>query len=203
MNKDQNELTNQSESPSDIFGDDWQTLQQDWQQQPYKKSDVEKLLKQSKRRTLWAKGILVLDILATLFLVVMSVIGLLAGDWGTAVMSYLIIGSLLSIVFVYYEFKIRLGAWKKACDSPDRAIVNAVQGCTSSIRYIKLIKFSCWVMFLLFNLFAVAFSQESGKPIWPLVVELNFMILSCYLITHWFHRKRKAELERLQQWLSK
>jgi len=203
MNSEQNNQLEQSTSPSDIFGDDWQMLTQDWQAQPYKKSDIDKLLKQTKRRTLWAKAILALDVIATLFLIGASILGLIEGDWGTAVMGYLIAGSIFSVVFVYYEFKIRLGAWKKACDSPERAVTNALRGCESSIKYIKLIKISCWILIALVITFGLAFSQETGKPAWPIILEMSLMVLACYGITHWFHRKRKIEHSRIQQMLSK
>ncbi|WP_448546630.1 hypothetical protein [Thalassotalea fusca] len=199
MNKEQDKSLEQSTSPSDVFGDDWQLLTEDWQEQPFKKSDIDKLLKQTKRRTLWAKAILWLNILATIFLVVMTVVFSQNEEIGTMTVVYFAVSSLLCIVFVYYEVKIRSKAWKKACDSPERALDNALRGCLSSLRYIKLIKIYYWLMIVLVGLFAKELSTELNISVWSIITEIYGMILVCYLVTHWFHRKRLAELKRLQQ----
>lgn len=186
----QAELTN-------VLDEQWLSLSQDWQSQPYEKTDIQALLKQTKKRTLLAKSLLVVDVIATLGLIIALLVGLYQGDWGTATIIYLAFGAVTSVVFVYYEIKIRLRIWQHSCDSPDKAIVNAIAGVESSIKYIKLIKLSCWLLLPAVNWYIYVMIGETEKSTWLPFFVINMVIVSLWLISHWFHQKRTKELIQL------
>jgi hypothetical protein len=177
--------------------ENWLILSRDWQAQPFEKTDINKLLKQTKRRTLWAKSLLAIDIIATLGLIIALMVGLYQGDWGTATIAYFTFGSLGSVVFVYYEIEIRLRIWQRSCDSPDKAVENAIAGVESSIKYIKLIKWSCWLLLPVVNWYIYAMIEASEKSPLPAFIFINVFVLSMWLVTHWFHKKRDEELAQL------
>ncbi|PKI13935.1 hypothetical protein [Colwellia sp. 12G3] len=175
----------------------WLLLSQDWQSQPYEKTDIPALLKQTKKRTLLAKSLLVIDVIATLGLIIALLVVLYQGGWGTATIAYLAFGSIMSVAFVYYEIKIRLRIWQQSCDSPDKAVANAIAGVKSSISYIKLIKLSCWLLLPVVNWYVYVMIEESEKSPWPPFFAINTFIIIMWLITHWFHKKRARELSQL------
>ena len=146
-----------------VLDEQWLSLSQDWQSQPYEKTDIQTLLKQTKKRTLLAKSLLLIDAIATLGLIIALLVGLYQGDWGTATIAYLAFGAITSVVFVYYEIKIRLRIWQHSCDSPDKAVANAIAGVESSIKYIKLIKLSCWLLLPAANWYVYAMIGESEQ----------------------------------------
>ncbi len=177
--------------------ENWLLLSRDWQSQPYEKTDIQALLTQTKKRTLLAKSLLAIDIIATVGLIIALLVALYQGDWGRATIAYLAFGSLMSVVFVYYEIKIRLRIWQQCCDSPDKAVANAIAGVESSIKYIKLIKLSCWLLLPVANWYVYVMIEESEKSPWPPFIVMNSFILVMWLITHWFHKKRLKELSQL------
>jgi len=180
-----------------LLDEQWLELSQDWQSQPYEKADIQTLLKQTKKRTLQAKSLLALDIIATVGLFIALFVGLYQGDWGNATIAYLAFGSIGSLVFVYFEVKIRLQIWRQSCGSPDKAVANAIVGVESSIRYIKLIKLSCWLLLPAANWYIFVMLEESQKSPWPPFITMNSFVIVMWLITHWFHVKRKKELIQL------
>ncbi len=179
--------------------EDWLLLSQDWQAQPFEKTDIKALLKQTKKRTLLAKSLLAIDVIATFGIFIALLVGLYQGDWGTATISYLLFGFITSVVFVYYEIKIRLRIWQHSCDSPDKAVANAIAGVESSIKYTKLIKLSCWVLLPVVNWYVYVMIQESEKSPWPPFFVMNSFILVMWFITHWFYLKREKELQQLSK----
>lgn len=182
------------EPDTSALDDNWLALSRDWQSQPYEKTDIQALLKQTQKRTLLAKSLLAIDIIATVAIIIALLVGLYKGDWSTATIAYLTFGSLGSIVFVYYEIKIRLRIWQHSCDSPDNAVANAISGVESSIKYIKLIKLSCWFLLPAANWYIYVMIKESEKSPWPPFIVMNSFVIVMWLITHWFHKKRSGEL---------
>lgn len=180
-----------------ILDEQWLSLSQDWQSQPYEKADIQALLKQTKKRTLLAKSLLAIDAIATVGLIIALLVGLYQGDWGTATIAYLAFGAITSVVFVYYEIKIRLRIWQHSCDSPDKAVANAIAGVESSIKYIKLIKLSCWLLLPAANWYVYAMIGESEKSPWPPFFVINIIVVSLWFLSHWFHKKRAKELSQL------
>ena len=177
--------------------EDWLNLSQDWQTQPYAKTDISKLVKQTKNRTLKAKLLLAINVFFTLAVVSTLFIALYQGDWDMPTLAYLGFGSIGSIIFVYYEFKIRLSVWSHLCDSPDKAIANAIAGAESSINYLKLTKLSFYILLPVVNYYLYVMSQTSDTPVWVPLSMINFIILISWLITHWFHKKRLRERSQL------
>lgn len=176
--------------------ENWLLLSQDWQAQPFEKTDIQALLKQTKKRTLLAKSLLALDVIATMGIFIALLVGLYQGDWGTATISYLLFGFITSVIFVFYEIKIRLRIWQHSCDSPDKAVENAIAGVESSIKYTKLIKLSCWILMPVANWYVYVMIQESEKSPWPPFLVMNSFIIIMWLITHWFYLKRDKELKQ-------
>jgi len=193
-----NENEEPSSKESNILDEQWLALSQDWQTQPFEKTDISALLKQTKKRTFLAKLLLAIDIIATIGLFIALFVALYQGDWGRATVAYLAFGSIGSLVFVCYEIKIRLRIWQHCCDSPDKAIENAISGIESSIRYIKLIKLSCWLLLPAVNWYIYAMLEESEKSPWPPFIFINVFVLVMWSITHWFHLKRKKQLSQLK-----
>jgi len=187
----------QTTSDEQALEDSWLLLSQDWQSQPYEKTDVQALLKQTKKRTLLAKSLLFIDMAATLGLIIALLVGLYRGDWGTATIAYLAFGSVGSLVFVYYEVKIRLHIWQHCCDSPDKAVANAISGIESSIRYVKLTKISCYFLLPAANWYAYAMQQETDNSSWLPILGMNVCLLLMWSLTHWFHVKRNKQLRQL------
>lgn len=193
-NKKELEPTSSSEQELD---ESWLSLTQDWQAQPFVKSDISALLKQTQRRTLWAKSLLVFDMVVTLGVILVFFFGLYQGDWHSATITYLGLGGLFSLIFVIYEIKIRQQVWQHHCDSPDNAIINAIAGCQSSIKYVLLLKYSTWVIVPLANWYLFVMVSESEKSPWPPFVVMNIFVIAMWGVSHFFHLKRKRELTQL------
>lgn len=191
---------NDSSIDTSIIDEQWQEITQDWQSQPVEKTDINALLKRTRRRSLWAKSCLVLNIIATLGLLAGFVLGVLNGNFGTPWSIYLGLGGTMSLVFVYYEVKIRWQVWRQLNDSPDQAIVNAINACESSIKYMVLSKWSCLPFGLLGNWFVYSISQQAHKSSLGAFIFINVFIVVVYVFADIIHRKRKkehAELTRL------
>lgn len=184
-------------SDSNLLDDQWLTLSQDWQSQPYQKTDIQTLLKQTKKRTQQAKLLLALDIIATIGLFITLLVGLYQGDWQAATITYLIFGVITSLVFVYYEIQIRLRIWQHSCDSPDKAVANAIAGIESSIKYIKLIKLSCWLLLPVANFYLYVVLEASEKSPWLAFFAMNTFIFSMWFLANWFYKKRNKQLSQL------
>lgn len=203
-NESSSNMSPSSEQPVDepaldnpLLDDNWLQLSQDWQAQPYEKTDIPALVKQTRKRTLYAKVLLAINVIATLSVCIALLVALYQGDWGTPTIAYLAFGSIGSIIFVYYEMKIRLRIWRQCCDSPDKAITNAVAGIESSITYIKLTKFSFWLSFPVVNWYVYVMYDASEKSVWPPLLFINSFVVIGWSVTHWFHLKRKKELTQL------
>lgn len=181
----------------------WAEMTQDWQSQSYTKTDIDKLLKQTKQRTFWAKCLLAIDIIATVGIIFTALYMWLSGSKDRATTIYLGGAGVFSIVFVFYAIKVRLFAWRVNSGCPDKAIEHAINGCESSIHYIKLIKFSCYVIwpFAHWYLFAVA-EQLDKSPLSSLVF-INALTLIIWFVSDKYHQKRMAELKQLKNVLSK
>ena len=176
---------------------DWLHITQDWQNQPFEKTDIRKLVKQTKNRTLKAKLLFAINVFCTLAIVSTFFIALYQGDWDMPTLAYLGLGSIGSIIFIYYELKIRLSVWSHLCDSPDKAIANAIAGVESSINYLKLTKLSFYILLPVVNYYLYVMSKISGTPLWISLSMINFIMLISWLITHWFHKKRLQERSKL------
>ncbi|MDP7593279.1 MAG: hypothetical protein QF552_11430 [Litorilituus sp.] len=199
LNEDQN--NDLVDSP--MLDEQWLELTEDWQSQPYEKTDIKALLKQTRRRTYWAKALLALNVLATLGMLLGFFYGLSQGRFGTSMNTFLGICGVLSTAFVIYEIKIRFTTWQNCCDSPDKAIDSAIAGCESSLKYIVLTKLAFLPFWLLANWFFYSISIEESRAMWPSLIFINVYLVICYLVTERFHRKRKKEYKQLLSMKSK
>lgn len=187
-----------SASSQEALDNTWAELAQDWQSQPYEKVDVQALLTQTKKRTYWAKFLLGLNILATISIIIVVIVMWLRNSQDKTTMTYLIFAAVGSIVFVYYEIKIRLNAWQQISTSPDLAVKYAIKGIESSINYIRLTKFSCWFFVPAGNWYVIEMAQQSDKPLWLGLIMMNSAMALIWGMTHFFHLKRKTELAKLK-----
>jgi hypothetical protein len=181
-----------------LSDNDWLAMSEDWQSQPFTKMDIQRLTKQTQRRTLWAKVCLTLNTIGTLIIILLFFYGLRQGNFSQTVNIYLGIGSLLALIFNGYELKIRLKAWQTCCESPDKAIQHAMTGIESSIKYCRLTKLSMVSLFILLNWFFYAVSSQSEKSIWPLLIVTNGFVVIVCILSDIIQRKRKAEYQRLE-----
>lgn len=187
-----------SESSQEALDNTWVELTQDWQSQPYEKVDVQALLSQTQKRTFWAKFLLALNILATVCFIVVVIVMWLSNSQDKTTMTYLIFAAVGSVIFVYYEIKIRLIAWQQVSASPDMAVKNAIKGIESSINYIRLTKFSCWFLVPAGSWYVIEMAKQNDKSMWLGLIIMNVSVGVMWGVTHLFHRKRKAELAKLK-----
>jgi hypothetical protein len=186
-----------------MLDDEWAEMTQDWQSQPFVKTDINKLLKQTKQRTLIAKLLLSLDILATMGMFVAGIYMWINNSKDEATIIYLVGGGALSVIFVYFAVKFRVTAWRANCGSPDKAIEHAIAGCKSSLSYIKLVKLSCFVICPVSNWYLFTASQEMSKSPMYGFIFLNALLIAIWLISHTFYAKRNKELKFLKSIHSK
>jgi len=189
----------ENEETSSVLDEQWSMLADDWQSQPTPKTDVNALLKQTQRRTLWAKAIIAIDLIATLFILLALVYVYQNHPEDTATLYYLGFGFVASVVFCYYEIKIRLENWSLAEKTPSDAIENAKNGCLYSIRYIKLIKVTSYLMIFAVNWYVYEVAESAGKEPWIGMGIVSACVVLMYAVSHWFEVKRKKELARLEQ----
>ncbi|GLX79259.1 hypothetical protein tinsulaeT_25990 [Thalassotalea insulae] len=176
----------------------WLTLTQDWQAQPFEKTDISALLSQTKRRTWWAKGCFILNILATFLSLVGFIYGVVNGQLGQPINSFLGLGGLMSVFFVCYEFKIRRESWSKINNSPEQAIDNALAGYQSSLKYMLLTKWSCVPFAVLANWLVYSVAQQSGRLKLTELVFINLVLVSTFVVAEVLYRKRKKEYQQLR-----
>jgi hypothetical protein len=187
----------EDQGETSVLDEQWAVITQDWQTQPVQETDVVALLKQTKRRMLWAKVFLTLNVIAVVGIFIYFIIGLSQGDLGTPMNTYLGMSGLVMTIFVYYEIKIRLQTWRQCCDSPDKAIDNAIAACQSSIKYMILNKLACIPFTIMGNWFVVVMAFENDKPIWTGLIFVNVILITIYIVSDKFHKKRKEEYQRL------
>jgi hypothetical protein len=187
------------EDSTEVFDDTWAELTQDWQAQPTIKADITALVKRTRRRTLGAKFCFALNILVTLGLLLVFSYGVYDGQWGEPVNIYIGLGSVLSIIFVYFEAKIRIATWSQLSDSPEKAIDNAIASSESSMKYMWITKVSILPCLPLLNWFVYTVGQTSDKAIFPAYLMANGIMLIIYIVADYLHRKRKREYQHLLQ----
>lgn len=182
---------------TNMLDEQWASLSQDWQEQPYEKTDIKALAKRTSRRTFWAKTYFILNIITTVSFFAAFVYGIFMGEFGSAWNTYLGGGGLISLVFIYYEADIRMKTWRKMSDSPDQAIDNAIAEVQSSMKYMLLIKWSSIPFGVLVNWFVFSFKMEQEKS--PIVglAYANGIIIIMYIWAEIIQRKRKKEYSTL------
>lgn len=178
-----------------ILDEQWAEMSQDWQSQPVPTTDVIVLLKKTQRRNRHSKILFAADSIVTILLIISFIYGLYVDDWSTPTMNYLGFGSLASIGFVAYSFKIRLNAWNMIAQSPDKAIETAIATCKSSIQYLKMMKYSTYIFFLPMNWYVWEMSKFNDKPVLRGIIVANLILLVIYL---WAHKRQLVRTQELQ-----
>jgi hypothetical protein len=182
---------------SKIEEETWAELTQDWQSQATPKTDVAALVKSTRKRMRAAKFCFALNIIATLGLILAFFYGIFDGQWGKPFNVYLGLGGLLSVVFVYFETKVRLATWAQISDSPEKAIENAIASSESSMKYMLITKISFLPFLPLINWFIYTVSQTNNKDALPGYLMANGFMLGVYLVVEYLHQKRKREYQQL------
>lgn len=199
-----NETTNQQQADHTRdklakADDRWAELTQDWQAQPTAKTDITALMKRTRRRTYGAKFCFALNIIATLGLFIAFLYGIYHGEFAEPFNIYLGLGSLLSVIFVYFETKIRLAIWSQLSNSPEKAIDNAIASSESSMKYMWFTKISFVPFLPLVNWFVYSESQANDKVALPAYLLINGFMLVVFIMVSYLHRKRKQEYQQLLQ----
>lgn len=184
---------------TDTLNDTWAALSQDWQSQPTPKADIVALVKRTRKRTWQAKLVYALDVTLTLAIVIFFFYGVYDGQWGEPTNIYAGLGGFAAVIFVYFETKIRIAAWSHLCDSPEKAIDNAIAGSESAMKYLLFSKFSLIPLLPLVNWYVYAMSQTSDKSVWIVYLMMNSFMFVVYLVVEILHRKRKKEYFQLLQ----
>ncbi|MGB1263452.1 MAG: hypothetical protein ACPG52_11110 [Cognaticolwellia sp.] len=184
---------------SKVLDDTWTELAQDWQAQPTPSTDILALVKRTKRRTQGAKLFFALNIIVTLGLVFAFLFGVYDGQWGEPFNIYIGLGSLLSIIFIYFETKIRITSWSQLSDSPEKAIDNAIASSKSSMKYMLISKVSILPFLPLLNWFVYTVDQTSDIAVLPAYLMSNGFLLVAYIVLDYLHRQRKQEYQHLKQ----
>jgi len=194
---------NEDESPdTSVLDEQWAEMSQDWQTQPFVKTDMSSVVQRTKQSIFRAKALLAFDVFGTVLLLFAVVYGYFIAHWQTPTLIYLGIAGFLSIFFVYYEIKIRLSSWRLFEINPENIIDNAIANVKASIQYIKLIKLSCYAIIPLMNWYIVEMVTLKEKPLLVPLVLSNGFILVMFLISHYFHLKKNKELEQIESYNS-
>ena len=172
---------------------DWQALSQDWQSQPYQKSDIKALIKQTRRRVLWSKSILALDLISTLALIVLFFVGLYQETLAIATLFYIGFGAIVSVAFCVYTFRFRFNVWRQVAQSPDNAIPNAMANCQASIRYLKVCKWFAYILFPVANWYIYEVAKVNETPLLRGIIFANALIIAVWGGCHYFQKKRHKE----------
>lgn len=186
-----------NELGAETSDDAWVELTQDWQAQPTPKTNISALVKRTRKRTRQAKLVFVLDITFALAILLFFFYGVYDGQWGEPTNIYAGLGGLAACIFVYFETKIRVAAWSHLCDSPEKAIDNAIAGSESAIKYLLFSKISLLPLLPLMNWYIYAMGKSSDKAAWMPYIMINGFILVVYLVVDLLHKKRKKEYKQL------
>jgi len=187
----------------DPLDDKWLQLTQDWQSQPYEKIDIPALVKQTKKRILWAKVILVLDVIATIGLWLSFIASCFDIEgWGKATVAYLGYGAIFSTIYVYYEIKFRRATWQITTTDPEHAVEVALKGIDAALNYCKMIKWSAYALFPAVNLFVIAMSEDDSDKLIHGLIFANSLIVFTWGLGQHFFKKRQQEKVQLMSKLS-
>ena len=181
----------------DPLDGDWADIAGDWQRQPTKKVDTTRLLKKIRRRILVAKGILVADVVATLGLFSVFIYTWFSEGWSRTEQIFLGFVTLGSIVYVYYEYQARKGTWQVNVPGSDSVLQQAIKGCESSLKFLRVMKLYTWLLLPLANWFAYSMAELRDKPAWKALLFVNLVCLAMLAVTIWYEKRRQKELASL------
>jgi len=173
----------------------WDDLMEDWQSQPYEKVDIDKLVKQMKKRTFFAKAVLFLDVIATisLFSALYYVLTEEPDDVATAI--YVGIGAVGSLIYTIIEFNIRIKTWRLDASDPKQAFEKNISGLKGAIQYANLWIYSCYIMFPMVNWYIWELGKTTEKSVLPAYLFANGLVAIMIIGAYLYKAKRVKELE--------
>jgi hypothetical protein len=177
----------------------WDDLVSDWQTQPYEKVDIEKLIIQLRKRTLWAKILLGIDVLATIFLFSACYWHATYEPEDVATIIYLGVGAVGSFFYTGLLFRIRLQTWKMDASDPKQYFDKTVNGINGALKLAKLLKYTCYFMVPMINWYLWEVSKTSEKNMLVGYIIANVFIFIMYVASHIYQRRREKELIRLSE----
>ena len=191
---EQAEMDSEQSADKALFDQQWSELVDDWQSQPYEKVDIPQLVKQLKKRTLAAKGILGLDVLATISLFGALIYSLNEQviDWTTVI--YLSFGSFGSLIYTVIEFNIRIKTWRMDASDPAQAFEKNISGIKGAIQYANLWLISCYIMLPVINWYIWEIAKTIEKSVWLAYLLANLLVVIMIVGAYWYKRKRVKEL---------
>lgn len=173
--------------------DQWQSLVDDWQSQPYQKVDIQALLKQSQKRTLGAKLLLLFDIVATLAIIIAFIVGYVGNTMSTPTLIYLAICGFGSVPYTLYTIKIRRQTWQMAETSPDQIIARTLHGLEGAIKYGKLLKYTSVSLIPIVNWYIYEISKGTDKNQLLAHTVANAIAVAMIAASYYFQKKREKE----------
>lgn len=179
--------------------DQWDDLVNDWQSQPYEKIDIDKLIKKLRRRTIIAKAMLVMDVIATLVLFYGSYWMMKHEPDDLPTIIYLSVGAIGSLIYTAILFKIRIQTWQLDASDPKQYFEKNISGVKGALKIAKLLKYCCYIMTPLINWYLWEVTQSSDKSLVMGFVFANAVIVLMYVGSHIYQRRREVELQNLSE----
>ena len=176
------------------LSDDWQSFASDWQSQPYNKVDIDALVKQTQRRSFWAKCLLAIDSVTIVILFGFLAYLFAQPDTDKATIAYVLSACVIFGTYLFYAVKLRLSSWKLMSSEPSTIIQSAKIGIKSSLQYIKLLTIATWLFWPTFNIYAYVVAPLREKEIVIPVIVANAVIIISLIILKVMQNKRKKEL---------
>ncbi|NMP30887.1 hypothetical protein HII17_04860 [Thalassotalea sp. M1531] len=175
----------------------WDSLVEDWQSQPYEKVNITKLIHQLKKRTLYAKSVLGLDVLATLFLFSALFYELKQVPVDIATVIFVGIGAVGSLIYTIVEFNIRIKTWRLDASDPKQAFEKNISGLKGAIQFANLWLYSCYIICPIVNWYIWELSKTSEKPILPAYLFANGLVAVMLIGAYIYKNKRQTELKQM------
>ncbi|MFD2164763.1 hypothetical protein ACFSJY_00660 [Thalassotalea euphylliae] len=177
----------------------WDSLVDDWQSQPYEKVDTNKLIKQLKKRTFYAKLVLFLDVIATVGLAWSFFWSLDNDDFNLPTTIYLGVGAVGSLIYTILAFNIRFATWRMDASDPEQVFHKNMSALKGAIQYANLWVYSCYIILPLGNWFVWEIGKTTEKSMFYGYVFMNSLTLfmiACGLV---FKARRQRELDSMNE----
>ncbi|REL25940.1 hypothetical protein DXX93_04770 [Thalassotalea euphylliae] len=199
---EQAQMSSEQVAENDLLDQQWSTLVEDWQSQPYEKVDMTKLVKQLKKRTLAAKAILGFDVLATvsLFSILAHLFTEQESDWPSII--YIAFAAFGSLIYTIIEFKIRIKTWRMDASDPEQVFEKNISGVKGAIQYAKLWIVSCYLLAPVMNWYLWEVSKTQDDNMLPMFLFANGLLTVMVVGAYLYKRKRVKELENINKILN-
>ena len=181
----------------ELFDQQWDDLVDDWQSQPVEKVDTNKLIKQLKKRTFYAKFILLLDVVATIGLFWSFIWSLQEETVHMPTTVFLGVGAVGSLIYTILEFKIRIATWQLDASDAEQVFNKNISGLKGAIQYANLWLYSCYIMLPLANWFVWEVGKTTDKSMLFGYLFANGMLVSMFVGAKYYQKLRQKELDNM------